>query len=311
MRLRTFQRKDCGSTAESFSNTCFYNCLHEELKRLNIPYHFGLTYSKFIQLGEWTQDQKGKMIDTCEHEAQIQLFAQKLGLRIRVYTEISPGIVNSDMFMEFGVIDPLDNDYIRIVKLANAPHFNVLEWISDETQEQIAADALLAQKIQETPTPELSRENSPNINSKDKELERLRETELLEHYNKFRHRIGTLEPAPSLTPRAPILRVPQVASAPIRELPKPENSPSYLRYTELMLESAKTLEQFGRNIELANRNVDKVKEDLDMMQNNMEKIIQELEKDIPDKIKHLKTENFVLQVLLCIAACLLYIWNFK
>jgi hypothetical protein len=153
MRLRTFQRKDCGSTAESYSNTCFYNCLREELKRLNIPYHFGLTYSKFIQLGEWSEDQKGKMIDTCEHEAQIQLFAQKLGLRIRVYTEISPGIVNSDMFMEFGVIDPLDNDYIRIVKLVNAPHFNVLEWTTNDNDEQIATDALLAQKIQQTPSP--------------------------------------------------------------------------------------------------------------------------------------------------------------
>jgi hypothetical protein len=263
MRLRTFQRKDCGGTAESFPNTCFYNCLHEELKRLNIPYHFGLTYSKFIQLGEWSQDQKGKMIDTCEHEAQIQLFAQKLGLRIRVYTEITPGIVNSDMFMEFGVIDPLDNDYIRIVKLANTPHFNVLEWATNDNDEQIAADALLAQKIQETPTPELSRENSPCINAR------------------------------------------------FRELPKPENSASYLRYTELMLESAKTLEQFGRNIELANRNVDKVKEDLDMMQNNMEKIIQELENDIPHKIKNLKTENFVLQVLLCVLACLLYLGMLK
>lgn len=128
MKLRTFQGKDCGFTAESYSNTCFYNCLYEELKRLYIPYHFGLTYSKFIKIGEWSEDQKGKMIDTCEHEAQIQLFAQKLGLRIRVYTEISPGVVNSDMFMEFGVVDPLDTDYIRIVKLMNTPHFNVLEW---------------------------------------------------------------------------------------------------------------------------------------------------------------------------------------
>lgn len=167
MRLRAFKGKECGSVSEFHNNTCFYNCLYEEICRMKIEHCYPLTYSTFIELGKWNESQKGKMIDTCEHEAQIQLVAQVLGLHIRVYTEIAPNIVNEDIFMEFGVIDPLEEDCIKIVKLMNVEHFVVLQhWIDDDVNKsaQIASDEMFAKKLQATPSPDPSPKLSRSIN---------------------------------------------------------------------------------------------------------------------------------------------------
>ena len=177
------------------------------------------------------------MIDTCEHEAQIQLFAQKLGLHIRVYTEISPGIVNSDMFMEFGVVDPLDTDYIRIVKLMNTPHFNVLEW------------TILSEGLGE--------------NEKE----------------------------------SPLLF--------FKNAPKTENN-WYLKYKEIVSESAKTLEKFNRDIQVAEKRLNCAQEDLYSLKESMKIINRDLKNEIIPKIRHLKNENFILYVLF-IAIIYMYI----
>jgi hypothetical protein len=149
MRLRLINKTDCGSTADSFGNTCFYNCLKEELSRIRFPCE--ISYYDFIVLGEWSLEQRGKMVDTFEHEAHLETLAQQLGVRIQVYFELQNDTVNDEIYMEFGS-QYTSRDAIRIVRLQNSAHFNVLTWSPEDEvlkaqQRQSQEDELFARRL--------------------------------------------------------------------------------------------------------------------------------------------------------------------
>ncbi len=150
MRLRLINKTDCGSTADSFGNTCFYNCLKEELRRIQYPHHIP-TYVEFIVLGGWTLEQRGKMVDTFDHEAHLETLAQRLGICIQVYFELLPDTVNDEMYMEFGSRN-ISKGTIRIVRLQHSPHFNALTWSPEDEvlkaqQRQSQEDELFARRL--------------------------------------------------------------------------------------------------------------------------------------------------------------------
>jgi hypothetical protein len=134
---------ECGSTMDGYGNTCFFNSLREQLRRLDVT---GKTWTlnEFITAGEFSPAQRGQMVDLETHRLQISKLAKKLAIKIDVYSHAKNG--GSDVihaaYTPFGLVGPT----VLICKIEGVEHYNAFAWVTQprhsNTLEQARSDAV-------------------------------------------------------------------------------------------------------------------------------------------------------------------------
>jgi hypothetical protein len=148
-KFRAISKREYGATNQyygrEYGNTCFFNSFLGEMKRIG----FDLSFNEVIFLGLWKSDKPGKMVDTINDEPNLEALAQTLGVRIEIYSEISPNKVNFEYDCTFGT---RYETCIRIVKVLGSPHFNGFDFADQAEydtyrQRQIDADRAFALQL--------------------------------------------------------------------------------------------------------------------------------------------------------------------
>jgi hypothetical protein len=144
MSFQGIKKEDCGASLlveygsnKYIGNACFFCCVYTSLIANNPddPGLLTLSYKDFLQVGGWTKEKTGKMVDTFYDAVQLNKLASHFEVTILVYTELSPNIVYTDAYNRFGSGDRV----IRIVKVHNNAHFNLMTWDNiDLTIEEVS-----------------------------------------------------------------------------------------------------------------------------------------------------------------------------
>ncbi len=133
MSFQGIAKEECGASflaeygsKKYIGNACFFCCVYTALITSNPddPDLLTLTYANFIQVGGWSKEKTGKMVDTFNDAVQLNKLADHFGVTILVYTELSPNIVYTDAYNRFGS----GAKVIHIVKVHKQAHFNLMKW---------------------------------------------------------------------------------------------------------------------------------------------------------------------------------------
>jgi hypothetical protein len=122
-----FTKIECGVPLDGNTNACFFLSLKEGLRRIGHPACRG-GYDFFLSLGEWSEEQRGEMVDTYYHVGNIFLLAESLGVRIVIYAEEVDSHGGG-----LGSVIGTSGPYITIIKLRTFEHFNFMDITSDDT----------------------------------------------------------------------------------------------------------------------------------------------------------------------------------
>ena len=137
---------ECGSTMGKYGNTCFFNSLQRQLACIG-HHASSFHYCMFLDAGGFHASQRGKMIDTETHAAEINQLSKHLKIRIDVYRQNKAthgSFVDEHIPTLFGTEGPT----ILICKLYGVLHFNAFAWVGKpppymQTKERMQAIAIM------------------------------------------------------------------------------------------------------------------------------------------------------------------------
>jgi hypothetical protein len=162
-------KKECGSTMDGAGNTCFFNSVQEGVRRYapGLSWMFNTLY-RMMNAGGWSAADRGKMVETATHGAQIETLAQSSNVCICVYSEVEPNVVNVEYVQVFGNIS---HSRIRVVKILNCLHYNLITNMEDENlaggyeRACFNNQALMETSVWETSSDEESTSEKPSAPS--------------------------------------------------------------------------------------------------------------------------------------------------